>query len=68
MCFREPEWKLLNDKLHEVSNFWGLPKIHKSMIIGSATNTQKSEIIENFEPNDPKLRPTVGGPKCPTRN
>ena len=29
--------------------------------------TQNSEIIENFEPNYFKLRPTVGGPKCPTR-
>ena len=28
----EPEWKFLNDKHHEVSNFCGLPKIHKSKI------------------------------------
>ena len=38
MCFTEPEWKFLNDKHHEVSNFYGLPKIHKSMFIESATN------------------------------
>ena len=67
MCFTEPEWKFFNDKHHEVSNFYGLPKIHKSMVIESAINNQNSEIIEIFEPNDLKLRPIVGGPKCPTR-
>ena len=36
MCFTEPEWKFLNYKHHEVSNFYALPKIHKSMIIESA--------------------------------
>ena len=48
MCFTEPEWKFTNDKHHEISNFYGLPKIHKSMVIESTINTQKSEI---FEPN-----------------
>ena len=33
MCFTEPEWKILNDTHHKLSNFYGLPKIHKSMII-----------------------------------
>ena len=61
------EWKFLNDKHHEVSNFYGLPKIHKSKVIESAIKTQNSEIIEIFEPNGLKLRPIVGGPKCPTR-
>ena len=37
------------------------------MVIESVMNTQNSEIIEIFEPNDLKLRPIVGGPKCPTR-
>ena len=37
------------------------------MIIESAINTQNSKTIEIFEPNDLKLRPIVGGPKCPTR-
>ena len=67
MCFKEPDWKFLNDKYHEVSNFYGLPIIHKFMIIESAINTQNSEISEIFEPNDLMLRPIVGGPKCPTR-
>lgn len=67
MCFTEPEWKFLNNKYHEVSNFYGLPKIHKSKLIESAIITQNSEVINIFEPNDLKVRPIVGGPKCPTR-
>ena len=67
MCFTEPEWGFLNDKDHEVSNFYDLPKIYKSVIIESAINSQNSEIIQIFEPNDLKLRPILGGPKCPTR-
>ena len=59
MCFTKTEWKFLKDKQCEVSNLNGLPKIHKSKITESAINTQNSEIIEIFEPNDLKLRPTV---------
>ena len=60
-CFTE---KFLNVKHHEVSNFCGLPKINKSKIIESVINTQNSEIIEIFKPNDLKLRPIVGGLNC----
>ena len=67
MCFTESEWKFLNDKHHEVGNFYKLPKIHKSIIIESATNTQNSEIIGIFKSNDLKLKPIVGVSKCPTR-
>ena len=59
--------KILKDKDHEVSNFYELPKIHKSMIIESAINIQNSEIIEFFEPNDLTVRPIVASPKCLTR-
>ena len=67
MYFSKPDQKFLNDKNGEVSNLYGLPKIHKSKIIESTINTQNSEIIEIFEPNNLKLRPIVGSPKCPTR-
>ena len=67
MCFTEPESKFLNYKHHEVSNFYGLSKIHKSMVIESAINTQNSETIEIFKPNELKRIPIVGGPKWPTR-
>ena len=48
MCFTEPESKFLNYKHDEVSNFYELPKIHKSMIIESAMDIQDSEIVEIF--------------------
>ena len=54
--FTEPEGKFLNDKHHEVINFYGLPKIHKSMFTESTINNQNIEIIELFEPNVFKLR------------
>ena len=66
MCFTNTEWKFLNDKHHEVSTFYGLPKIHKSKITESQINTKKSEAIEIFEPNDLKLRPIVGVRRFPT--
>ena len=46
MCFTETQWKFLNDKHHQVSNFYELHKIDKSSVIESAINTQNSEIIE----------------------
>ena len=55
--FTEPEKKFLNDKQHEGSNFYVLPKIHKSIIAESAIETQNNEIIEIFEPNDLKVEP-----------
>ena len=58
MCFIEPEWKFLNDKQHEVSKLYGIPKIHKYMNKESAINAENSAIIKVFEPNDLRLRPT----------
>ena len=67
MCFTEPEWKCLNDKRHKVRNFQGPPKIYKCLIVKSVINTQNSELMGIFEPNDVKLRSVVGGPKCTPR-
>ena len=39
ICFTEPESKFLTDKHHEITNFYGLPQIHKSMVIESSINT-----------------------------
>lgn len=66
LCLTEPEWKFVNDKHHEVRNFYKLPKIHKSKIIKLTINTQKIEIIDVFGPNYLKLRPIVDSSKCPT--
>ena len=51
----------------QTSNFYGLPKIHKSKTISEAIGEQNHEYIEIFEPADLTLRPIVGGPNCPTR-
>ena len=67
MCFTKPGQKFLNDKHHEVSNFYGLPKLYKSKVLKSTINTQNSKIIESFKANDLRLRPIVDGHKCQTR-
>ena len=50
----------------KTSNFYGLPKIHKSKIILSEVEKQNSEYIKILQPNDLKLRPIVAGPSCPS--
>ena len=49
------------------SNFYELPKIHKSRLVTNAIKKQNSDIIRINEPQDLKVRPVVGGSKCPTR-
>ena len=49
------------------SNFYGLPKVHKSKQINEAIQQQNNEYIEIHEPDDLTVRPTVGGPNWPTR-
>ena len=48
------------------SNFYGLPKVHKSKIIQEAIQVQNSEYVKIYEPPDLILRPVVAGPNCPT--
>jgi hypothetical protein len=62
----ENEIKYLTKFEYKTSNFYGLPKIHKSSIITTAIQNQKSEIIITQRPADLKLRPIVAGPMCPT--
>ena len=63
----DSEYKYLSHNYFETSNFYGRPKIHKSEILHKATKEQNKELITILEPKDLKLRPIVGGPKCPTR-
>ena len=49
------------------SNFYGLPKIHKSAEIQNAVINQNSTYIEIHRPNDLKLRPIVAGPESVTQ-
>ena len=60
------EAKYIYDFNYSTSNFYGLPKIHKSRIVKNAVNDLRSEIISVREPVDLKLRPIVAGPSCPT--
>ena len=41
-CFTECEQKFLNEKSFETSNFYGLPKIHKSKVIEAAIHSQNT--------------------------
>ena len=63
----DSEYKYLSNNYFETSNFYGRPKIHKSEILHKAIKEQNKELITILEPKDLKLRPIVGGPKCPTR-
>lgn len=49
------------------SNFYGLPKIHKSISIQNAVKEQNSKFIEILRPTDLKFRPIVAGPESSTQ-
>ena len=51
---------------HITSNFYGLPKVHKSKLISTAIAQQNSEYIGIRRPEDLKFRPIVGGPNSST--
>ena len=53
--------------MFKTSNFYGLPKVHKSDIITKAIEEQNSEYIKISEPGDLTPRPIVAGPNCPTK-
>ena len=65
--FTVKEFKYLNEADYSTSSFYGLPKIHKSQFITNAFKEQNSEVVSINEPQDLKVRPIVGEPKCPTR-
>ena len=66
-CLLKEEQDFLTKFSFSTSNFYGLPKIHKSKIIQGATQVQSSEYVKIYEPPDLTLRPIVAGPNCPTR-
>ncbi|XP_062602971.1 uncharacterized protein LOC134264726 [Saccostrea cucullata] len=49
------------------SQFYGLPKMHKSAIIKEAIKNQNKEYIICPDPVDLSFRPIVGGPNAPTQ-
>lgn len=50
----------------KASNFYGLPKIHKSKEIQNAIEKQKSSYVEIICPTDLTFPPIVAGPSCAT--
>ncbi|XP_014778431.1 uncharacterized protein LOC106875004 [Octopus bimaculoides] len=48
----------------KTSNFYGLPKIHRSEAINEACNKSTSIVINIPHPRDLKMRPIVAGPSC----
>ena len=67
-CLLKEEQDFLTKFSFSISNFYGLPKVHKSKIIQEAIQVQNSEYIKINEPSDLTLRPIVPGPNCPTRH
>ena len=61
------EKEYLTSFSYNTSNFYGLPKIHKSKLIQNAIKEQQKEYVHIIESSDLKLRPIVAGPICPRR-
>lgn len=50
----------------KTSNFYGLPKIHKSKSISEQCEKSQTAYIQLQSPTDLKVRPIVAGPTCET--
>ncbi len=50
----------------KTSNFYGLPKVHKSVQISEECNKAVSAYVAISDVNDLKLRPIIAGPTCQT--
>ena len=60
------ETKYLTDFSYKSSQFYGLPKIHKSEKIKTAIKQQNNQLINLNFPDDLPFRPIIGSPLCPT--
>lgn len=64
--FTKSEKDYLTKFESKTSQFYGLPKIHKSQLIIDKIKETQSECVELLDPTDLKFRPIVAGPVCPT--
>jgi hypothetical protein len=62
----ENEKEYITNFLMKTSNFYGLPKIHKSKSITDAVTDQNNDYIKLEPPADLKMRPIVAGSISPT--
>ena len=60
------EMDYIQNLTSKTSNFYGLPKTHKSLVIKAAIKEQNSEYVRLQPPSDLKMRPIVAGPSSPT--
>ena len=65
-CLTDKECDYITNFKCKTSNFYGLPKIHKSSIISDACKESSSVCVNVIRPHDLKLRPIVAGPSCET--
>ena len=50
--FTDKKFKYINEADYNTSNFYGLPKIHKSRFIPNAVKKQNSEVVSIIKPQD----------------
>ena len=62
----EKEKNYLTQFENQTSQFYGLPKVHKSKEIIQAIGSQQQQYVKIARPTDLKFRPIVAGPCCPT--
>ncbi len=65
-CLTEKELGYLQTFEVKSSNFYGLPKVHKSKQISDICQNSVSSYVEVPAVNDLKLRPIIAGPTCQT--
>ena len=65
-CLMDEEIDYIKNFEYKESNFYGLPKIHKSEIICEALKNYSGDCINIHRPMDLKFRPIVAGPVSPT--
>ena len=65
--------ELTNEEIHyltkfewKTSNFYGLPKIHKSKQVNETIQKKPMSVVQVINPSDLKFRPIVAGPTNPT--
>jgi hypothetical protein len=66
LMLTKKEKDYLQDFESKTSNFYGLPKVHKSQEIIQAIKSQQKSYLRIIRPTDLKFRPIVAGPSCPT--
>ena len=66
-CLTKNEQKFITESEWKASNFYVLPKIHKSKPIIDQINSSHTNYVEMAPPQDLKGRPIIAGPVAPTQ-